>query len=318
MKRRETIAAIGAVGLAGCLGPLAGHESTPDTSSTETGESDDRQSIYSARADAIARAGSFADDVAPSFGTYEGNGPDTIAFPDNRSGTSATTGDRDSVVSADQVAVAPLGDERIRFGGETGRSLRVRNLATESTLTFEPDPDTDVYSANGIEFDIDGEGNLNDAAPSLTVPDREETTVSPSGTWSGDHDLFKRQTFATYVIELLEDATVVGTTGGRVIGIGYQWDLAQTESTAFVTRHPSVREDWHAELRLGDRPFDYVDSVTAAHRPDSDVFEVDLTELDVDPGEYNWRLHLSESEGDNRHDRFIEFSSTFGHTVVVE
>lgn len=323
MNRREVIAALGAAGLAGCVGvqtdrdPTAG-EATAETDGSDSGrESDDEQSIYAARADAVDRAGSVADEEAAGFGTYDGDGPETIAFPTTSGGTSATTRSDSTVAAADDVNVVPHGGDRVRFGGDVGRSLRVRNLATESALTFEPAAETEVYAASRIKINTDGRGTLHDATPTLYVPDREETTVDPAGAWSGDRDLFKHQTFATYVVELLEDGAVVGTTGGRVIGVGYRWAFAQTETAAFVTRHPSVREDWHVEFRVGGSPFDHDDAVTAAHRPDADVFEIDLTELDVDPGEYDWRLHVSESAGGDLHDRFIELRSVRDNTVVV-
>lgn len=335
MNRRQAVAVIGAVSLAGCarLGDGRGDGDNPEgesgtvesdgetESSADDSAGDDESAsdsaVYSTREDAMEYAGSFAADEAPSFGTYDGDGPETIAFATRSGGTSGSTGEDGSEVHAEDLDVVPYDGERVAFGGEAGRSLRVRNLATGSALTFEPDPGGETYRADRIKVDTRASGVLREETPTLYVPEHEESTVTPQGSWSGDHELFQHQTFARYVVELVEDGAVVGETGGRVFANGYQWGIDQTRETAFVTRQPGVREDWYAEFRLGKR-YEPDGRVEAVHRPDAGVFEVDLTGFDVEPGEYEWRLHVSDGQGGHRLDRFVELSPSFGNTVFVE
>lgn len=321
MNRREALAVLGTVSVAGCSRLRETNDGGNETNLEGDGESDaddGDSAFYSTREEAIAYAGSFADDGAPAFGTYEGDGPDTIAFATQSAGSSGSTGDDDSEIHAEDVDVVPHERERIAFGGDLRRSLRVRNLATRSALTFEPDSETGTYEADRVKVDTRASGVLRENTPTLYVPDREEDTVDASGTWTGDTELFEHQTFARYVVELVEDGTVVGETAGRAVAKGYQWGMDQTRNAAFVTRQPGVREDWYAEFRLGSDSFDPEGRVEAVHRPDAGVFEVDLTALDAEPGEYEWHLHVSDERGGEPLDRFVELNPSFGNPVFVE
>lgn len=334
MHRREALAVLGAVSVAGCsrLRETNDGGTEPDDSDngvgrtidestadggTDTDDSAGDSPAYSTREEAIEYVGSFADDDAPEFGTYDGDGPETIAFATRSGGTSGSTGEDGSEVHAEDLDIVPHDGERIAFGGDLGRSLRVRNLATGSTLTFEPDAGTETYEADRIKVDTRASGTLREDTPTLYVPDREESTVNLPGAWSGDDELFRHQTFARYVVELVENDTVVGATAGGVFANGYRWGMDQTRDAAFVTRQPGVRADWYAEFRLGEL-YEPEGRVEAIHRPDAGVFEVDLTALDAEPGEYEWRLHVSDEPGGSRLDRFVELSPSFGNTVFVE
>lgn len=314
MNRREALTALGTVGVAGCLRLDDG---SGDAEARESGGdgSGDGNPFYTDEASAREYVASFAADQAPAPGTYGGDGPERIAFATRSGGTSASGIERDGVVSAADVDVVTTGDEDVRFG--PGRSLRVRNLATGSALRFDPASDVESRTADRIKVDVRGDGELRERAPTLYPPD-ESDTVDLDGTWTGDEELFQHQTFARCVVELLADGSVVATTGGRILGIGYRWGIEQSRSTAFVTRQPGVRESWYAEFRLGGTVFEPADAVVPEAHPDKGVFKVDLTELDVDPDEYDWRLRISDEEGGETHDRYIELSSSFGNTVFVD
>lgn len=289
----------------------------PDQPTDEGSDSSEGSVVYSTREEAIDYAGSFArGDPDTDFGSDDGNEASLIAFSTSSAGTSGSGGANDSVLMSEDVVVEAIPPGGIAFGGDAGRSLRVRNLATDSTLTYEPASGSERYDVEGFDVETDGEGQLRDDAPQFDVAGSDDP-ISISGSWSGDFQLFTHQPFARYVVELVEGGSVVGETAGRIYGKGYQFGLDQTETTAFLTRQHPVREDWQATFFLGNA-FQPEDSVTATHRPDDGVFEIDLTALDVDPGEYDWAFQLSGPDSGGSQQRYVQLRSAFGNTVYVE
>lgn len=325
-RRRSVLAAVGTAlvgGASGCL-RLTDAESGAGGQQTETGRAPEQGTqnanrtpppeFYATRSEAISYVGSFARGEPGGYGTYEGDGPKKIAFSTSSGGSSGTTGPNESLIRSRDIDIESYAPGGFRFGGDTGRALRVRNLASGTTLTFEPEPGTTEYDISGVKIDTRGEGELRDQTPGFDVVSSDEATIS--GTWSGDRQLFMHQPFARYVVELLEDGTVIGETGGRIYGKAYQYGVDQTRETLFLTRQGSVREDWQAVFYLGRGRS--VPSVEAAHRPDDGVFEIDLTALDADAGEYGgWSLRLSPPNADNRYNQYISLSSLFGTEIYL-
>lgn len=334
-RRRSVLAAVGATLLgstAGCLrltdtgsdegGQATEPASTADGQAVSTARDQDTQDtnqtppreFYSTREEAISYVGSFARGEPGGYGTYRGDGPNKIAFSTSGGGSSGTTGANESLIRSRDIDIESYAPGGFRFGGDTGRTLRVRNLASGTALTFEPESGTTAYDIAEVKVDTQGGGELRDQTPRFDAVSGDEATIP--GSWSGDLQLFMHRPFATYVVELLEDGTVVGETGGHIYGKAYQYGVDQTRETAFVTRQGSVSEDWQAVFQLG-RGFDSPASTDAIHRPGTGVFEIDLTALDAESGEYKWSLRLSPPDARNRYDQFITLSSLFGNTVYV-
>lgn len=312
MDRRSVLIAVGALGTSGCLRLT---DQSDAQGAGDGGAAGGDSPVYSTREEAIDYAGSFAAADAPPLGPTPDVGPERIAFATGSGGGSSSGGADDVVVQAEDIDIVPANDETVRFGGAGDRALRVRNLATESALTFSPDADTESVACDRIKVDTRGDGTLREDTPTLYQP--EGDVVEATGTWRGDDELFQHQTFARYVVELLEENSVIGRTGAKVFGNGYRWAVDQTRSTAFITRQPGVREEWAAEFRLGTDPVDPVARTTPRHLPDQGVFEVDLGALDAPADEYRWELQLSEPGSEGRLDRIIELGSPLGGSVIV-
>ncbi|WP_254272273.1 hypothetical protein [Haloarcula marina] len=272
---------------------------------------------YSTREDAISYVGSFARGQPGGYGSYDGDGPRKIAFSTSGSGTSGGSGANGSIVMSEDVIVESYAPGGFAFGGDTGRALRVRNLVSGTTLTFEPDAGTDRYDVTEADIETQGDGRLREESPRFEVAGSDGSPVTIPGSWSGDFRLFTRQTFATYVVELLEGGSVIGETGGRIFGKAYQYGFDQTESAAFITRQGSVGEEWQATFYL-DNAYQPRGTATATHRPDDGVFEIDLASLDADPGEYDWALQLRPSNSMSKNNRYIQLRSVFGNPVYIE
>lgn len=332
-RRRSVLAAVGATLLgstAGCLrltdtGPDEGERATGTVSGADgqavgTAREQDTQDtnqtppreFFATREEAISYVGSFARGEPGGYGTYQGDGPRRIAFSTSGGGSSGTTGANESLIRSRDIDIESSAPGGFRFDGS--RALRVRNLASGTTLTFEPESGTTADDISAVKIDTRGGGELREQTPRFDAVSGDEVTIP--GSWSGDLQLFRHRTFATYVVELLEDGAVVGETGGHIYGKAYQYGVDQTRETAFVTRQGSVSEDWRAVFQLG-RGFDAPASTEAIHRPEAGVFEIDLTGLEAESGEYKWSLRLLPPDARNRYDQFITLSSLFGNTVYV-
>ena len=317
MNRRQilTLGAAGAFSTAGCL-RLADDEQQEQNAGgdggTNTNSSSGGSAVYSTREEAIEHVSAFASGGGQSLGTGDGAPPELIAFSTSGSGSSSSSGDDGSTLTSKDLRVELLTDDSIRF--DTSRAIRVRNLAVDSSLTFEPEDDLGTYEIDEINIDPGGDGTLRDRAPELSVAN-EETTLESPGEWTGDRDIFTHQPIARYIVELLENGSVIGRAEAQPFGTGYQWAFDQTQEAAFITRHPVIPDDWHVEFTLGRSRFDPIEQVTATQLVDQNVFEIDLTRLDVEADEYDWRLRIAEEEGASRD--ILGLGSVFGNGVFV-
>ncbi|MGM0371784.1 MAG: hypothetical protein ACQEQJ_04670 [Halobacteriota archaeon] len=278
---------------------------TSDDGETETdassgGENSDEESgeLFSSRSDAIAFAGAPATAESLDLDRGDDRKPDGITFSESSSGTSSTSGPDESTYTAVDINVESTRGETIDIDGNSDFGLRVTDLTQEASATFTLDPGFDDIAASRIQIDTRGGGELREETPRFYDESREESATYLPGTWSGDVEMFSAAPFGEYVVSLLENGSVIAETASEIHGMGYRWRFDQTEDAAFFTRHGSVDAEWEAVLRVGEaargpRP-DPDSVVVATHRPDNDVFEADLTQLDIESGRYDWTLELRE------------------------
>jgi len=175
--------------------------------------------------------------------------------------------------------------------GDAGRSLRIRNAATGKTTTFKPDHDGETYATDHVTIFT---GSLRRGAVDGRTCRRpntggSESSVTVSGSYSGDTGIFTDRTFAPYVVELLDGSgAVVATTDEKVYGTNYEWEFDQDGATATITRDEEVDENWLVEFEIENDSSG--DTRAISHEDGDDVFEIPLDELHVEDGEYEWEL----------------------------
>lgn len=305
MKRRHLVAALSASSVAGCLRLDNGGETTtgtptgtttrrtesePDATATseEDGDSDD---LFATESEALEYAGGFAAEEAVVVEQSVDRTPELLEHGGG-SGSSWGPADGGGTHTSQDLHFASIPDDGVAFGGGTNRSLRVRNVTLDKAATFEPDADSERFSVSTWSIDTESEGVPPSAIELGPVGQQEDVMLA--GAWRGDTDLFRTQAFGEYVIELLEDGTRIGTTDGFVYGINYHWGAEQTRETLYVTRQPSTNESWNVALYVGESYFDPLATQAGTQSPEDDVFEVDLTALDLESGQYDWRLFVGE------------------------
>jgi hypothetical protein len=206
----------------------------------------------------------------------------------------------------------------LQMGGVTGvvgvaGCLRLTGTDDSSTATTqapEDSPSTATATATATQsggdgtfgaqrfymnsFDSDGSVYDNQEFARLDV-ETSDGQVGLTGEWSGDRRTLATQACKRCSFEVLEDGSVVASTGEEILIFGYQYALAQSDDAAFITYQPSVREDWDRTLRLSYPSGEY--TVTPEIRPDDGVFEFDFSAADVDAGRYEWILEITPPNG---------------------
>ena len=314
MLRRQALAALCTAGFSGCLrltedssssaaGDDAGVATSASSPRSEKNEGTASGGVLSSTSEAIEYARRFANSGSvSSVEPYSGDGPELIQHGGGW-GSSYGSSDAGGAHTSADIRFEAVSDS-IAFGGDSNRSLRIRNLTTGAAVTFEPDS---TERLRATEWDIDPETEA--VLPSSIGVDvrGSDDRLSLLGTWSGDTDIFRTQTFGTYVVDLLEGGTRIGGTAGKPVGTRYHWGAMQTPDAMYVTRQPSVHPDWHAALIVGQSPYEPQAQLMAEHRVEDDVFRVDLTDLDLEPGQYDWSLLIASERPVLRH-RAIELS----------
>ncbi|WP_435100155.1 hypothetical protein [Halorubrum sp. N11] len=296
MRRRQAVALTGVFGLAGCLrmqnntpsdttGGSEEERDNPDGGGPPPGESN----AYDSRSDAIAFVSEPATDGTLDLDWGTDELPDGVAYSRGSSGGGGTTGPADTYYNSSQFSIEPTSSEAFKIDADADVEIRFDDVARDTTASFVVGDEFDGIEATRIRISLGGEGSVTKVEPQFFDRTREETATMFAGEWTGDTDMFYEATFGEYAVELVVDGTSRGRTGSRVLGMGYQWRLAQTESTCFLTRHGLVSEDVEATLRI-ERSH-----VSANQRPDEGVFEFDLSALDVDAGAYNWTIEIHEA-----------------------
>ncbi|WP_336338636.1 hypothetical protein [Haloarcula brevis] len=182
-------------------------------------------------------------------------------------------------------------------GGSAEEETEASNPSTAPNTeprTIEEDR-TDSAVASGTHeierFYLDhfDDGELRDAGTLYARVNGNRTEIE--GVWRGDTSIMSSQACARYSFELLEDGSVIESSGEKLLIYGYQYVFAQSTDAAFITHQPSISADWDRTLRLSYPSGEY--EVTPDVRPDDGVFEFDFADSDVEPGRYDWLLELT-------------------------
>jgi hypothetical protein len=136
---------------------------------------------------------------------------------------------------------------------------------------------------------FDSDGSLYDDAKFDIGADGDNPELD--GTWSGDRQVYETQACGRYSFDLLEDGSVLASSGEMILIYGYQYALAQSADAAFITYQPSVQDDWTYTLKLSYPEGEY--TVTPEIRPDDGVFEFDFSDTDIDAGRYGWVFEIT-------------------------
>jgi len=185
------------------------------------------------------------------------------------------------------------GDERgaVEFGGETGRTLRLRDEQTDSSLTFEPSSDSPARSIS--RFWLSSPPYLIDNGElEIKESDAEDTSIL-GGSYSGDTEVFKNRGVITATVELLDaSGSPLATTESRPFGIGYPNQLEMDGSIVRVPIGSGVEEGWYPQVTVySDYPQE-VARLEMSYGPDGEFFEVDVAETDLDAGAYELQFLL--------------------------
>lgn len=322
MKRRSLLGAIPAVSLAGCLRMVGDEAGTAArTTATESGggegttaPSGGATDFFATEAEALEYAGGFAaaDDEAVVVEQSTDRTPELLEHGGG-SGSSWGPADGGGTHTSQDLHFTSIPDDGVVFGGGAGRTLRVRNVTLDKAATFEPSAETGQFPVSTWSIDAESEGEPPSAIQ--VQPVGEQQDVMLEGQWRGDTDLFRTQAFGEYVIELVEDGARIGTTGGAVYGIRYHWGAEQTRETLYVTRQPSTNESWTVALYVGESRFDPLATQEGTQSAAENVFEVDLTELDLESGQYSWELLVGEGLQLER-THFISLTPSSGDLLI--
>ena len=294
MDRRQAVALTGSVGLAGCLrmrdttSSEAVDESNTNRDGTDAGVPPGDSGIFDSRSDAIAFAAEPATEKTLNLDWTTDSLPDGVAFSRTSSGGGGTTGPTDTYYNSSQFSIEPASSEMFTIDANASIELQFHDVARDTTANFTVGEDFDGVEATRIRISLGGEGSVSGVEPQFFDRTREETATTFSGEWTGNTEMFYDATFGEYTVELIVDGVSRGRTASRVLGMGYQWRLAQTESSCFLTRHALVSEDVAVTLHVEDS------TVSGTHRSTKQIVEFDLSELDVATGGYSWIIEIHE------------------------
>jgi len=227
---------------------------------------------------------------------------------------------------ADQLDIFVRTDEPVMFGGDADKQLRVVDPETGDAVTYTPADDARTVPLDEIYrlgFQNEGTGEPQDKISVFPDSDSELGFEDIDATVEGETGIYTDDTFSEYVIELVDgNGTVIDRTDPRLVGMGYEATFEQNGTTATVTRDPAVDANWTAEFRLyGDNssipPSEQILDSTIVEHADGDAeFEVSTSDLDVEPGEYNWDLVIvDESRAELDRERIIRVFGDSGFTI---
>jgi hypothetical protein len=142
------------------------------------------------------------------------------------------------------------------------RAVRVRRADTGDRVTLEPPTPGATYEVDQMTVNA---GDLLEADPGQREVDvylSNGTVRRVNVTARGDHGTFHGETFAPYVVEIVDDeGTVLAATDPQTHAVRYEATVEYNGSALAVTRDPGVRSGWHAVLRQdvgGDGPSETV------------------------------------------------------------
>jgi len=209
------------------------------------------------------------------------------------------------------------GEERsaFAFGGDTGRSIRLRDEQTGAAIRFDPSSDLDRMRLARFEFQ--STGSFIDLGELRVTPEGGESSDEEiiTGSYSGDTDVFRSNRVITAVAELLDSSgDTIAATEPRNAGISYPERLERDGSVLRIPIVPGVKDEWNPRLGLyQERPSDPEVTITMDYGADGVFFETDLAEVDPPAGDYDWIFKLFEDESADWFDNTV---ITFGITEL--
>lgn len=202
--------------------------------------------------------------------------------------------------------------------------LRFAEAASGSTPTGTPQPterssDTpesgeNTYDAHQFRMQsLWGDGMMRD--PNTLSVSVGEQRIDVDGSWTGNDRMFYEQACARYSFELLENGEVLARTGEKILIVGYNYAMDQTEEALFVTYQPSVNDNWDIQLLLQRDDVEY--SLPPTVHSSRNVLEFDLTAVDAEPGEYEWEVEIAPRSDGSRTGFPAQVGITHGSVAYV-
>jgi len=219
-------------------------------------------------------------------------------------------GSRDNYGTYKLIAIdAYRGEEwsTFAFGGDTGRSIRLRDEQTGAAIRFDPSSDLERLRLSRFEF----------RSPGWLIDERKLTVLREggefgdeekiAGSYSGDTDVFQSRGVITATAELLDSSgDTVAATEPRPVGISYPDRLERNGSVLRIPIVSGVKDGWNPRLSLYQNiPSNPEVAITMDYGTDGEFFETDLAAVDPPAGDYDWIFELFESESPDLSDDSI-------------
>jgi hypothetical protein len=317
--RRQALTILGITTTTGCLRLTDSQQNNGQGNDGGTAFPSESEARATAQSAAISSENNISIPVAEKDVQY-GSGK-MINLNSNQGTTSSTTSDQGQIISsgiefgvgapaqAAEIKSTQQGDSDTQgylpFGGNEGLGIGFTNVTNGSKAIFTPATDSDSYQmASGllnmsIDPAISDPASEYDSLSVMTPGGEQWNSVSGSWSFNGGPPVFTGQAFAKYRVDLYDGGTsstdIISSTNERIFGTNYRWKSAQSAEKLFVTRQPSVSNDWYVILLLGDI-YEPVATAEARHLSDSQLLSFNLTDLNADPGQYHWELHFRPTE----------------------
>ncbi|MFP9191302.1 CARDB domain-containing protein [Natrialbaceae archaeon A-CW1-1] len=191
-------------------------------------------------------------------------------------------------------------ETRLDIGGDSNTAFVITNTETDKTLTVTPEGE-DRVSVYSVAFSLHhGTGELHSTQnPTVSHfgPEGDETMAVDL---EGDLDIFEsNSTFSTYEITMIdtEHDHPIETTGERLMGIGYEAELAQNstdgEIEVTIPRDAEVDESWNVTFELFDSS---TGPIEVANTAGAEYFEFTIDASELEDGEHSWNLVLEKPD----------------------
>lgn len=206
--------------------------------------------------------------------------------------------------------VERTGNGTLNFGPGVSNRIRIRKTSTGEQVTLapragEPTLEIDRLNVNDKNFTPStGTATISIADPNSRFSSPVDVRVT------GDVGLFETDTFAPYVIEVVDgNGTVIAATQPRIHGTGYGSPADNSNATGIqyngsalaVLRDSEVDEDWYVVLKQTGMEIEIDNSAG------EDYFVVSTAGTNFDPNE-RFLIEIYRNESDPVGDRLLSIS----------
>ena len=212
------------------------------------------------------------------------------------SGTSSHTERNGRWAISEPISVRTSSRNQLVPIGPEGYDIRIVNAETEESVMVSPlvEETVEVTQITTIH-----NGSTPEIGEISLWPDdgdnfRTEVEVS------GDIEMFENNTIAPYVVELVENNTVISSTGEKYYGMAYEYQLKQDGRTARIHRNSDVDPEFDIELSIYEDNNNLITTTTLPNESGTEFFEIDIDEFDVESDVYKWDLEIYEPNSENR------------------